>query len=156
MKHLPLTKACPTTKKQDGGMLIESLIGVLIMAILGGGIMHVTSRMLNTQHDTAVANVVVNELRPLIMSRNVCVATTGSASSGSGSSESTTYTAANKTINVPGAANGMAVTTTNCTPTTVTIKQGNTVVATVTQAPQPIVLTVGNSSDGSLVKVGGQ
>lgn len=160
MKLSRLTNSS-SSARQNGGMLIESLIGVLILAIIGGGIIHVTARMLNNQRDTAVTNVVINELRSIVVSRTVngadlCGASTVTASSGASSSTSTTtYTPATATINAPGATNGMTVTTTNCTPATITIKQGGTVVATVSQAPQPVVLTVGNSNDGSLIKVGG-
>lgn len=135
----------PTSQNgsQGGGMLIESLVSVLIMAIIGGGIMHVTARMLNAQRDAAVTNVVVNELRPLIMSRTMPNGTSDLCGTGT------------LQVNVPGVEGEVAVTKSNCTAASIVIKDAaNATIATVT-APQPVVLSLGNSSDGSLISVGG-
>src|SRR5690606_32889953 len=35
--------------RQFGGMMIESLVGLLILSLVGGGVMHATARMANTQ-----------------------------------------------------------------------------------------------------------
>ena len=48
---------------QRGDMLLEALIGVAITALVGAGMAHVTARILNDQHDTAVGALVVNQLR---------------------------------------------------------------------------------------------
>ena len=49
--------------QQRGDVLLEALIGVLITAIIGAGMLHVSARIVNNQHDTAVDALVVNELR---------------------------------------------------------------------------------------------
>ncbi len=134
-------KRFTNSRGQRGGMLIESLVSVLIMAIIGGGIMHVTARMLNAQRDAAVTNVVVNELRPLIMSRTL---PNGSDLCGAGA----------LTVTVPGTESAVTVDKTNCTAASITIKKGNTTLETVS-VPQPVVLSIGNSSAGSLISVGG-
>lgn len=48
---------------QRGDVLLEALIGVLITAFVGAGMAHVASRIVNSQHATAVDALVVNELR---------------------------------------------------------------------------------------------
>lgn len=48
---------------QRGDVLLEALVGVVITALIGAGMAHVTARIVNNQHDTAVDALVVNELR---------------------------------------------------------------------------------------------
>ena len=48
---------------QRGDVLLEALVGVVITALIGAGMAHVTARIVNNQHDTAVDTLVVNELR---------------------------------------------------------------------------------------------
>ena len=129
--------------KQQGGMLIESLIGVLIMAIIGGGIMHVTARMLNTQRDVAVTNIAINELRPLIMSRKQA---DGTDLCGAGT----------LSVTVPGIQNAVTVDKTVCEDSaSIEIKDAGGVTKATVTAPKPAVLSIGNSSDGSLISIGG-
>lgn len=52
--------------RQRGDMLLEALVGVLITGLLGAGMAHVASRIVNTQHDTAVDALVVNQLRNVL------------------------------------------------------------------------------------------
>lgn len=125
-------------KHQLGGMLIESLVGVLIIGIIGGGIMHATARMLNAQRDAAVTNIAVNELRPLIMSRttangvHLCDAT----------SLSLTVMGQSLDINKE-----------NCDLALVNIadENGNPIASNI-EAPKPIVLFVGSNDASSPVK----
>lgn len=129
--------------KERGGILIESLVSLLVMGIIGGGIMHTTARVLNAQRDAAVTNVVVNELRPLIMSRSL-------------PNGSDLCAAGTLTVNVPGGgANAGTVTKQNCTAATITIKNDTNVVLATVSAPQPVVLSVGSDTNGSLVSIGG-
>lgn len=129
--------------KERGGILIESLVSLLVMAIIGGGIMHTTARMLNAQRDAAVTNIVINELRPLIMSRTLP----------NGSDLCATGTL---TVTVPGGgANAGTVTKQNCTAASITIKDDTNATKATVSAPQPVVLSVGSETDRTLVSIGG-
>lgn len=94
---------------QRGDVLLEALVGVVITALIGAGMAHVTARIVNNQHDTAVDTLVVNELRNVMQLSGVdlCVDATPldqknglpaalksdvtlSAKSGSGSCEAAT------------------------------------------------------------------
>ncbi|MDZ4262822.1 MAG: hypothetical protein U1B30_10900 [Pseudomonadota bacterium] len=55
---------------QRGGMLIESLVGMLILSIIGGGIMHSTARMTASQRELAVNHIAVNQMRTMLMNRS--------------------------------------------------------------------------------------
>ena len=48
---------------QRGDVLIEALVGVVITALIGAGMAHVTARIVSSQHDSAVDALVVNDLR---------------------------------------------------------------------------------------------
>lgn len=124
-------------------MLIEVLIGVLIMSIIGGGIMHTTARMLNAQRDMAVVNVAVNELRPLIMSRTYNGTDVCSINS--------------LQVNAVGSDTPISVTKSGCSPASISIANvsvGGVALGTQTvSAPQPLVLQVGSGSEK--VSVGG-
>ncbi len=50
-------------QSQRGDVLIEALVGVVITALVGAGMAHVTSRIVSSQHETAVDALLVNELR---------------------------------------------------------------------------------------------
>lgn len=52
---------------QRGGILIESLIGLLILGIIGGGILHTTSRMTVAQRDMTVQSIAVSQMRSMLM-----------------------------------------------------------------------------------------
>jgi type II secretory pathway pseudopilin PulG len=53
--------------KQRGGILIESLIGLLILGLIGGGIMHSTARMTVAQRDMTVQGLAVSQMRGMLM-----------------------------------------------------------------------------------------
>lgn len=138
------TLACTKVPScQAGGMLIEALIGVLVMAIIGGGILHATSRMLNVQRDMAVANVAINELRPLVMSRTYNGADVCSLG--------------NLQVSVVGEDSPISVTKSGCTPVDIRIENisinGVALGTQVVSAPQPLVLQVGSGDDA--VTIGG-
>jgi len=65
-------------QKQRGDLLIESLIGMVLMAIIGMGVVFVTSKMSVSQKDMRLQEIVVNQLRAQLMNNgngviNLCV-----------------------------------------------------------------------------------
>jgi type II secretory pathway pseudopilin PulG len=59
--------------KQRGDLLIESLIGMALMAIIGMGVAFVTSKMSVSQRDLRVQEIVVNQLRAQLMNNRTGV-----------------------------------------------------------------------------------
>jgi type II secretory pathway pseudopilin PulG len=53
--------------KQRGDLLIESLIGMVLMAIIGMGVVFVTSKMSISQKDMRMQEIAVNQLRALLI-----------------------------------------------------------------------------------------
>ena len=53
-------------RRQRGDMLLESLVGVLLLSILGAGMANVAGRVLNAQHETRVADLAVVEMRRML------------------------------------------------------------------------------------------
>lgn len=147
MTHAASTKKVVTmpllaTRYQHGGILIESLIGMLILALIGGGVMHATARMTNSQREMTVNNLAVNQMRTLLMTRSdagvdLCTGT--------------------HSIALPGQTEAVSVTVRGCAlaPAKINgIKIGGTAVAEQSvQAIQPLVLEVGQGD--ALVSVGG-
>lgn len=63
--------------KQRGDLLIESLIGMVLMAIIGMGVVMVTSKMSVSQKDMRMQEIAVNQMRAYLMNHgngaiNVC------------------------------------------------------------------------------------
>lgn len=146
MKRLTSTESviapsCPAFYQQ-GGILIESLIGMLILALIGGGIMHATARMTNAQRDMAINHLAVDQMRTMLMSR---------------SSAGVDLCAGAHSIALPGQEEPLAVTVKGCglAPAKITgIQIGGAVIGEQTiQSLQPLVLEVGQ--DDELVSVGG-
>ncbi len=52
-----------SARLQRGDVLLEALIGVLITAIIGGGMAHIAARTMVSQRDAKVENLVVEKLR---------------------------------------------------------------------------------------------
>lgn len=52
--------------RQRGDILIESLIGVLLMAIIGLGISYASSRASNSQQNMRLQNIAVSQMRDLL------------------------------------------------------------------------------------------
>lgn len=77
----PLVKAILRRRsKQRGDFLIESLIGLLLMAIIGMGVVFVTSRMSVSQKDMRMQEIAVNQMRAWLLNNgtggiNICGAT---------------------------------------------------------------------------------
>lgn len=144
----PLTSSRPTDPalaplaRQKGGMMIESLIGLLILSVIGGGIMHTTARMTNAQRDLAVNNIAVNQMRSMLMTR-----TAGGADLCTG----------NHNMNLPGQTDPVKVNIAGCDKVDMKIKgitiggaaQGDQTI----KSAQPLVLETGK--DDALVRIGG-
>lgn len=152
MKSIAITKPVrskhkPTGLKtkfhQLGGMMIESLIGLLILSVVGGGVMHATARMNNTQQQQVVNNITVNQMRALLMNR--ASATGADLCTGTHS------------LTVPGKSEPVALSVKGCGNTDFTIK--NVKVDTATLPDQtiasirPVVLEAG--ADANMIRVGG-
>lgn len=143
VKRLPLIKYSLTMKalaSQRGDMLIESLIGLLLFAIAGMGVSHITAKTAVAQRDGKVQDQVINELRSMVINRqnvtDLC---------SDGSSYSTTNF--NKSVEV----------LSGCDATTASISVGGATV-TIGGVYAPMVLTtkLSDDDDNSLVRVGGQ
>jgi len=53
-------------RRQRGDILIESLIGVVLMSIMGLGITYITSRAVVSQRDMKLQNIAVSQMRNLL------------------------------------------------------------------------------------------
>lgn len=53
-------------RKERGDILMESLIGIVLMSIIGLGISYASSRATNTQRDMKLQNVAVSQMRNLL------------------------------------------------------------------------------------------
>lgn len=64
-------------RQQRGDFLIESLIGLVLMAIIGMGVVFVTSKMSISQKDMRLQEIAVNQMRALLLNNgtggiNIC------------------------------------------------------------------------------------
>lgn len=67
-------------RKQRGDFLIESLIGMVLMAIIGMGVVFVTSQMSVAKKDMRLQEIAVNQMRALLLNNgtrgiNICANT---------------------------------------------------------------------------------
>ena len=72
MPRMFLNKFVMTTQKltsQRGDMLIESMIGLLLLAIAGMGVVELTAKSTVAQREGKVQDQVINELRSMIINR---------------------------------------------------------------------------------------
>lgn len=143
MKPLVCTKSVkPSAESQKGGMLIESLIGMLILSLIGGGVMHATSRMTSSQHEMTINNLSVNQMRTMLMTRS-----DGGADLCSGS----------HSISLPGQQEAQTLTVKGCATAPAKINGirigGSAVPEQSIDAIQPLVLEMGRGE--TLVRVGG-
>jgi len=69
----------PTPTRQRGDILIESLVGILLMAIIGLGITYVASRAAVSQRDMKLENIVVSQMRSLLEQNGALLCTTNAA-----------------------------------------------------------------------------
>lgn len=130
-------------QSQCGGILIESMIGLLILGIIGGGIMHTTARMTVAQHDMTVHNIAVSQMRSILMS--------GTAPGGAD------VCGAAPSIQIPGAEDPVVVTVKGCALTEMTISgitiDGAALAAQKIDVAPPRILEIG--ADDALVRIGG-
>ncbi|NWB97159.1 hypothetical protein HX882_14760 [Pseudomonas gingeri] len=66
-------------KPQRGDILIESLVGILLMMIIGLGITYVASRVAVSQRDMKLENIVVSQMRGLLEQNGALLCTTNAA-----------------------------------------------------------------------------
>lgn len=129
---------------QLGGMMIESLVGLLLLSLVGAGVMHATARMANTQQQQTVNNIAVNQMRAMLMTRSN--ATGGDICTG------------NQSLSLPGQTAAATVTVKGCGNTEIKIKNvqigGAALPEHTLSSLRPVVLEVG--SDASLIRVGGK
>jgi len=57
--------------QQRGDVLLEALFAVLITSLIGGGLAHVAARVMNSQRDAKVENLVVENLRGALQREGV-------------------------------------------------------------------------------------
>ena len=129
---------------QRGGILIESIIGLLILGIVGGGIMHSTARMTVAQRDMAAHTVAINQMRNVLMS----------GVTAAGSSPCTTA----PTVSLPGDNQPKTVTVSGCAPMLMKISgvkiDGTALIPQDVSAAGPLVFELGEDDD--LVRIGGK
>jgi type II secretory pathway pseudopilin PulG len=53
-------------RRQRGDILIESLIGIVLMSIMGLGITYISSRAVVSQRDMTLQNIAVSQMRNLL------------------------------------------------------------------------------------------
>lgn len=136
MRTIPDSQLRPHPR-QRGDLLIESLIGMVLMAIIGMGVVFVTSKMSVSQKDMRLQEIVVNQLRAQLMNNgngviNLCVT--------------------KPVLSVPGiqlTANDIQVQ--GCGSTTTATISG----VQVTHVPQPLVISVTHAQLGGQIVVGG-
>ena len=143
MKRLTSIKSAMAAPcQQRGGILIESLIGMLVLALIGGGIMHATARMTNAQREMAINHLAVDQMRTMLMSRSA------------GGNDLCT---GEHSISLPGQEEPLALTVKGCELAPAKINgiqiDGVAIGEQTIQSLQPLVLEVGE--DDALVSVGG-
>lgn len=132
-----------TRSKQLGGMMIESLVGLLILSLVGGGIMHATARMANTQHQQTMNSIAVNQMRAMVANR--ASATGADICSGA------------HTLTMPGQTSPVALTVKGCANTNMTVSNiqvsGAALANQTVTSARPVVLELGDGAN--LIRVGG-
>lgn len=132
----PLVKAIPPSRsKQRGDFLIESLIGLLLMAIIGMGVVFVTSRISVSQKDMRMQEIAVNQMRAWLLKNgtgpiDICVDT--------------------PPIELPGEDSDVTVEVIGCGDTTVATINGVNI-----PVPKPLFISVTSDALGGEVIVGG-
>lgn len=141
MERLPLIKYSlkpKTLTSQRGDMLIESLIGLLLFAIAGMGVSHITAKTAVAQRDGKVQDQVINELRSMVINRQ------NSEALCNGTYVTDNF---NRRIEV----------LSGCDTTTASVSVGGTtVIIDGVRAPMVLTTTLNDDDDSSLVRVGGQ
>lgn len=65
-------------RRQRGEMLLEALVAVLITSLIGAGLAHVQSRVMDAQRSTKVERLVVGQLREQMQSNGTALCTADS------------------------------------------------------------------------------
>ncbi len=133
-----------TAAHQRGGILIESLIGLLILGLIGGGIMHTTARMAVAQRDMAVQTIAVSQMRTMLM--------TGKNATGADICTSA------PSVQVPGSSTPVSVQVRGCDPVSMSISGvtigGTALSAQTVTSPRTRVFEMGEGD--ALVRLGGK
>lgn len=145
MKSTFIKRSMPRScSRQRGGMLLESIIGMLILSLVGGGIMHSTARMTVAQRDMAVHAVAINQMRNILMSGVTPAGGNACATAPS--------------ITLPGESQPQQVVVKDCGTGVMTISGVNIGGAVLgdqpVEAARPIVLELGTGDE--LVRIGGK
>ena len=124
-------------RTQRGDLLIESLIGMVLMAIIGMGVVYVTGKMSTAQRDMHLQGIAITQLRALLASNgtgtiNLCDAT-------------------KEKIKLAGVEVDADVQ--NCNANTTAVIGGSS--GTTVTVPKPLIISVEHSSLGGRVVVGG-
>lgn len=129
--------------KQLGGMMIESLVGLLILSLVGGGIMHATARMTNTQQQQTMNNIAVNQMRAMVANR----------ASGAGAD----ICNGAHTLTMPGQTSPVALAVKGCANANMTVSNiqvsGAALANQTVTSARPVVLEMGEGAN--LIRVGG-
>lgn len=118
---------CSDARRQRGEILLEALVGVLITGLIGAGLAHVASNVMNSQRDTKVEHIAVVGLRSRLQNQGIGLCAAGST-----------------TVVMPG--NASTPVTVTCTSTSANISL-NGVAHTVT-APPLVKLSVAATAMG--------
>lgn len=72
------SRFCSRSRRlQRGDILLESLIGIVLMSIVGLGMVYATGRVATSQKDMNLQNLVVSQMRELLKSRGETLCPSG-------------------------------------------------------------------------------
>lgn len=135
--------------KQKGDFLVESLIGMVLLAIIGVGVVTIASKVSISQKDTNVQTLAINQMRTALMTNGI---------------DGHDVCANTPTVTLPGAGT-VAVSVQGCTSslnakTSAVISNPDTnsgmASVTVTDVPRPIVISARSGGLPGEVIVGGE
>lgn len=134
-------------RRQRGDILMESLIGVVLMSIIGLGVTYATSRVLVSQRDMNVQNLAVAQMRNLLQQygTTLCGGQPNNAKA---------------VLNLPAALSDSALSLdVTCSAAPTVVVQGVTVDSTKTLPLKSVVLSTQETNRtlfGGIIKVGDQ
>ncbi|WP_017902346.1 hypothetical protein [Pseudomonas asplenii] len=124
-----MSRSFKLRSRQRGDVLLESLIGVLLMATIGLGITYASSRAAISQRDMKLQNIVVNQMRSLLEQNGALLCSKSSI-----------------TISIPTQTDPVPITATCTSAPTVTVGTSTLTGGT----PQSTVVLTTRSKDSSL------
>lgn len=135
------TDRCAPRRQVRGDALLEALIGAVLMAIIGLGLVYATSRAAVSQRHTNVQNLAVNRLRTLLQDDGI----SDGCATGGGSKTSLKLTL------TPSVELKDVEKTCVVVPTTLTLKHGGAVVGTpkIVSLPQVVFSVTDSAQLGS-------